>query len=197
MTRIRIRIGLGATIVSPTRATSPTIQSAGWIAATIRPPSSGEIGARLKRLRKKPVNASATSSSESKYSPRPQAAAAPRPPRIGPAIAIFASFQALSGSSFSMITAPRKGMNIGAETGSPSRLASRTWPSSWTSRSTTKPIANCQPQKSAYAAIEMSIEPATVKILNLKIANTRNFSFQNRKPTAAIGAQSFRPMSRR
>ena len=87
-------------------------------------------------------------------------------------------------------------MNIGAETGSPSRLASRTWPSSWTSSSSTKPIANCQPQKSAYAAIEMSIEPATVKSLNLKIASTRNLSFQKRKPSAAIGAHSLRTMSR-
>ena len=119
------------------------------MAATIRPPSSGEIGARLKRLRKKPVNASATRSSESKYSPRPQTAAAPSPPTIGPAIATFASFQALSGSCFSVISAPRKGMNMGADTGSPWRFASATWPSSWTSRSRTKPIANCQPQRSA------------------------------------------------
>ena len=95
------------------------------------------------------MKASATSSSESRYSPSPQTAAAPRPPTIGPAIATFASFQALSGSRFSVISAPRNGMNIGAETGSPCRFASRTWPSSCTSRSSTKPIANCQPQKSA------------------------------------------------
>ena len=43
----------------------------------------------------------------------------------------------------------------------------------------------------------MSIEPATVKSLNLKIAAKMNFSFQSRNPSAAIGAQSLRRMSRR
>ena len=167
------------------------------MAATMRPPSSGEIGARLKRLRKKPVKASAIRRSESRYSPSPQVAAAPSPPMIGPAIATLASFQASSGSSLSVISAPRKGMNIGADTGSPCRFASATWPSSCTSSSRTKPNANCQPQRSAYAPIEMSIEPATVKSLNLKIAAKMNLSFQSRNPNAAIGAQSLRRMSRR
>ena len=69
MTRIRIRIGFGATIVRPTSATSPTTQSAGGSPRRCGRRRAGEIGARLKRLRKKPVKASATSSSESKYSP--------------------------------------------------------------------------------------------------------------------------------
>ena len=81
-------------------------------------------------------------------------------------------------------------MNIGAETGRPCRFASSTWPSSCTSRSTTNPNANCQPQRRAYAPIEISIEPATVNSLNLKIAAKMNFSFQSRKPTAANGAQT-------
>ena len=38
----------------------------------------------------------------------------------------------------------------------------------------------------------MSIEPATVNSLNLKIATKTNFSFQIRKTRAAIGAQSLR-----
>ena len=54
----------------------------------------------------------------------PTSRAAPRPPMIGPAIATFASFQASSGSCLSVIRAPRKGMNIGADTGRPCRFAS-------------------------------------------------------------------------
>ena len=42
----------------------------------------------------------------------------------------------------------------------------------------------------------MSIEPATVKNLNLKIAVKTNLSFQSRNPNATIGAQSLLRMSR-
>ncbi len=117
--RISIGIGFGATIASPTSATSPTIHSPGWMAATIRPPSSGVSGARLNRLRKKPVNASATSRSESRATPAPHTAAAPRLPTIGPAIAIFASAQTSCGICFIVMKAPRNGMNIGALAGIP------------------------------------------------------------------------------
>ena len=87
-------------------------------------------------------------------------------------------------------------MNMGAETGSPWRFASSTCPSSCTRIRKTKPTANCQPHRSAYAPIETIIEPATVKILNLKSAAKMNFSFQIAKPIAAIGAHSLRSTSR-
>ena len=48
-----------------------------------------------------------------------QEAAAPTDPRIGPASATRASFQASSGSSFIPMTAPRKGMKSGALAGTP------------------------------------------------------------------------------
>ena len=47
---------------------------------------------------------------------------------IGPAIATCASLHASCGSSLSRISAPRNGMNIGADTGRPWRLASHTCP---------------------------------------------------------------------
>src|SRR5919106_77558 len=149
---MRMRMGFGATTTSPTISSSPTNQNAGCSAAAARPPSSGTIGIRLKRLRKKPTNASATRSSLSQASPATQKAAAPTEPRIGPASATRASFQASSGSSFIPMTAPRKGMKSGALAGTPCRRSSITWPSSWTKIRTTKPIANGRPQSHAYAA---------------------------------------------
>jgi hypothetical protein len=44
------------------------------------------------------------------------------------------------------ITAPRNGMNIGAEALIPSRRSWKTCPSSWRSRSSTKPIEKSQPK---------------------------------------------------
>ena len=63
-TTIRIRIGFGSTTTSPTIISSPTNQKAGCSAPAARPPSSGTIGMRLKRLRKNPTNASPMRSSE-------------------------------------------------------------------------------------------------------------------------------------
>ena len=111
--------GFGFTTTSPTIMSSPTNQSAGWSAPAARPPSSGTIGMRLKRLRKKPTNASATRNSEPVASPAIQHTAAPIEPRIGPASATRASFQASSGSSFIPTTAPRNGMKSGALAGMP------------------------------------------------------------------------------
>ena len=53
----------------------------------------------------------------------------------------------------------------------PWRRSSTTWPSSWTSRSSTKPTAKRHPQIQAYAAIETSIVAEVAKILSLKIAS--------------------------
>ena len=78
-----------------------------------------------------------------------QQAAAPTDPRIGPASATRASFQASSGSSFIPITAPRNGMKSGALAGTPWRRSSKTCPSSWTKIRSTKPIANGSPQSHA------------------------------------------------
>ena len=139
---------------APTRPTRPTSQNAGWSAAIARPPSSGEIGQRLKRLRKKPMKASAMKKSGRLPRRSPRTRQAPSVPTIGPASATFASRHTSSGSCLSVISAPRNGMNIGAHTGRPWRFASSTWPSSCTNRSRTNPTANYQPQSSAYAAIE-------------------------------------------
>ena len=70
-------------------------------------------------------------------------------PRIGPASPTRASAAASSPIDFAAITAPRKGMNIGAEASMPSRRSWITWPISCTSSSSTKPTANGQPQISA------------------------------------------------
>ena len=184
-----MRIGFGLTTASPTIISSPSSQIAGWSAPTARPPSSGTIGMRLKRFRKKPTNASAMSSSDPFASAATQKTAAPTEPRIGPARATFASFQASSGSCFIPMTAPRKGMKSGALAGTPWRRSSITWPSSCTKMSSTKPIANGRPQIHAYAAIETSIEAAVVKTLSLKriapYLTTRN-------PIASTGAKILR-----
>jgi hypothetical protein len=95
---MRMRIGFGLTTTIPTISSSPTNQNAGWSAAAARPPSSGVIGTRLKRLRKKPTKANAMRSSEPVASPAAHTTAAPTDPRIGPARATRASFQASSGS---------------------------------------------------------------------------------------------------
>src|SRR4051794_41917425 len=57
---MRIRIGLGKKIASATIPAKPANHIHGAIAAIARPPSSGSIGIRLKRLMRKPVNASAS-----------------------------------------------------------------------------------------------------------------------------------------
>ena len=87
-------------------------------------------------------------------------------------------------------------MNRGAEAGIPCRRSSSTCPSSWTSSRTTNPTAKRQPQIHEYAAIETSIDPDVTKSLNLKSASTSALNLKMSKPTAAIGAQSFRPSSR-
>ena len=114
----------------------------------MRPPSRGETGRRLMRLRKNPVNASAIRNSESYASPAIQTAAAPMLPRIGPPTASLASAHAFGKASFGMIAAPRNGMKIGALTRMPCRFASSTWPISWTNMRSTNPTANGQPQNS-------------------------------------------------
>ena len=70
----------------------------------------------------------------------------PSVPSTGPASPTRASAAASSGSFFIVTNAPRKGMNIGALAGMPSRRSWNTWPSSCRSSSNTKPSANFQPQ---------------------------------------------------
>ena len=110
---------MGAKKVSAAEPEQADEPEAGWSAATARPPSSGTIGSRLNRFRKKPVKAIAISRLLSVASPYHQTAAAPRLPTIGPASAICASRQAFCGFSLSRIAAPRNGMKTGALTGSP------------------------------------------------------------------------------
>ena len=59
MIRIRMRMKFGRMIVSTTMIAKPTIHNQGESAVTMRPPSRKPTGARLNRLRKKPVYASA------------------------------------------------------------------------------------------------------------------------------------------
>ena len=68
-------------------------------------------------------------------------------------------------------------MKSGALARTPSRRSCTTCPISWTSRSSTKPIANCQPQISEYAAIDTSIEPEVVRILSFGRISSSAFSF--------------------
>ena len=67
-------------------------------------------------------------------------------PSTGPARPTLASAQAFFGISFMPTNAPRNGMNIGAEAGTPSRRSWITWPISCTIRSSMNPSANRQPQ---------------------------------------------------
>ena len=86
-----MRIAFGEKTSSTARPAMPAIHSDGWMAAIARPPSSGTIGSRLKRLSRKPVEAAARSRSESWSSPSPSTTAAPSVPSTGPASPIFAS----------------------------------------------------------------------------------------------------------
>ena len=110
------------------------------------------IGARLKRLRKKPVNASAMSSSESRHSPRPQRRrsaeaaedrARDRDLRLAPGVVR----QLLQHDHGAEERDEQRRRHAAAPAASPRARG----PSSWTSSSSTKPIANFQPQSSAYA----------------------------------------------
>ena len=78
-------IGLGKMTASGIIAANPTNHIHGAIAAIARPPSSGTTGSRLKRLRKKPVNANARHRSLPVACQTTTHAAAPMLPRIGPA----------------------------------------------------------------------------------------------------------------
>jgi hypothetical protein len=57
-------------------------------------------------------------------------------------------------------------MKTGADALAPRRSA-MTWPISWMNSSTTNPTAKRQPQMSAYAATDTSIEPDVVRSLSL------------------------------
>ena len=69
----------------------PAIHSDGWTAAMARPPSSGTIGSRLKRLSRKPVEAAARSRSESGQLAEPEHDGRAEVPSTGPASPTFAS----------------------------------------------------------------------------------------------------------
>ena len=101
--------------VSPTSAANPAIHIHGDSAAIARPPSSGTTGSRLKRLRKKPVNASARKQVAvgRDRDPGDRRRAEAAEDRAGEADARLRS--ALPPNERAQITAPRNGMNIGAE----------------------------------------------------------------------------------
>ena len=84
-TRNRSRNGFGATSSSASIAPRPTNHIHGVIAAIARPPSNGTTGIRLKRLRKKPVNASACQNSSPVAIHSPAGIRHAIEPRIGPA----------------------------------------------------------------------------------------------------------------
>jgi hypothetical protein len=68
-------------------------------------------------------------------------------------------------------------MNSGALAGMPSRRSCRTCPISCTNSSRTNPRANLQPQISAYAATETSIDADVVNSLSLGRSSRRPLSF--------------------
>jgi hypothetical protein len=92
-------------------------------------------------------------------------------------------------------TAPRNGMNIGALAGTPSRLSWMTWPISCANSRSTKPTANCQPQISAYAPMETSIEPLVVSSLSFGSTRRRPFSLPARL-TSSASAPAMAPPAR-
>ena len=139
-------IGFGHRKAISATTKSPPNHIHGDIAAAARPPSSGVTGARLKRFRKNPTNASARKKSLSSPAPIAQQIAAPMVPRTGPARPTRASASALPSRIRPHTTAPMNGMKTGALAGMPSRRSWITCPISWTNSRITKPTANFQPQ---------------------------------------------------
>ena len=82
--RMSSRIGLGKKKAIATRPANPTSQTHGERAAIARPPSSGRTGSRLKRLRKKPMKASACQKWLPVASQIPSGTSVAIEPRIGP-----------------------------------------------------------------------------------------------------------------
>src|SRR6201982_1364710 len=100
-------IGLEKKTAIATSAAKPTNHIHGAIAAIARPPSSGTTGARLKRFKKKPVNASACQYESPVSAHIPTQANAPTAPSTGPARPTRASAAASRPSDFADTTAPR------------------------------------------------------------------------------------------
>src|ERR687898_1818202 len=119
----------------------------------------------------------------------PHAPSAPRDPRTGPARPTRASARAFFGICFIVTSAPRKGMNIGAEAGIPSRLSCRTWPISCTQIRTTNPTANQIGKSKAYAPTLTTIVKAVPMNLVFSASSARPLNLTSRTPTAARGAK--------
>src|SRR5437867_1426863 len=107
------------------------------------------------------------------------------------------SIQAFRGASLRAMMAPMNGMNTGAPTFNPSRLAASRCPHSCTRINSTNPNANQAPQIIAYTQIVRTIVPPVLRITgrNFSTGKMMNFSlaknFKNKAPTTASGASSF------
>ena len=166
-------------------------------AVTMRPPSSIPTGVRLNRFRKYPNHASAIKIGAANNWPNALHTSAPKLPNNGPPIPTQASIHALRGASLSAMNAPINGINTGAPTLSPNFLATIKWPVSWTSKSDTKPSANCQPQSCMYTHNISSMVPPDFNKTGRNLSSGRRTTLSFAKnfaiamPTTATGPSAF------
>src|SRR5829696_9725331 len=118
----------------------------------------------------------------------PHAPSAPIEPSTGPASPTRASASAFFGICFIATNAPRKGMNIGADAGIPSRRNCTTWPISCTQIRTTNPIANHTGKSSAYAPTLSTIVRAVPRNLTFSARSASPLNLASNTPTTASGA---------
>ena len=83
------------------------------------------------------------------------------------------------------MTAPRNGMNIGAEALTPSRRNAITCPISWTKSSTTKPTANASPRSARRRRPRRASSPQVVSSLSFGSSSRIVLSFAPMRPSAA------------
>ena len=113
-----------------TAATSPRCPRES--AAKPRPPSSCQIGIRLKTLIQAPMRAIVKKIGLWSAAPSASAARAAAAPHTGPARPTRASSPTVAGCCLSRTNAPKPGMNMGAVAAMPYRRSQTTCPISWT-----------------------------------------------------------------
>ena len=173
-------------------------QSAGWSAATARPPSSGTIGSRLKRLRKKPVNASAIKKSRVERLAEPPErqraeAADDRPRERDLRLAPDVVRQLLHRDQ----RAEERDEQRRATSGCPGAAPRARGPSRARTAARRSRPRTASPRAARTRRSRRASSPRAVKILNLKIASDADLNFQSSEPTNASGAQSFLRSERR
>src|SRR5437870_10764580 len=172
---------------------SPTNHNQGDKAVTIRPPSRNPMGARLKRLRKKPLKARARNIGLALARYIPSHTAAPAVASNGPPMPTCASIHAFGGASLSAMNAPMNGMKTGAPTFNPMRLAASKCPHSWTKMSSTKPSAYHQPQAWAYSQMVRNMLPPVFNNTgkNFRAGTSSALNFRSKTPRTPTGTKAF------